>query len=358
MEKMDLTKQDTLRLKGLAVMMMLWLHLFSNEDVVMEHVEEHLNFLNGHPLCYSLTRVCSMCVPIFLFLGGFGLSRVFEECNRKHMEMRNGRRFLSLMVNLWIVILLALPFGCWLNPSLFPSFPLKFNDAVTLVENTTGLSYSYNGAWWFLLPYGLLTLISQPLIRTLYKLNVRNTIIWCVACLVVHVIIYVFRDNVERETSFVWRLCATIMNTGYMLLMFSLGVAVARFRLLGRWRRWISSLRHGMLFAASSLVALLMLRMMLGSSALNGLPFVPLVIALCAVLLRDGSFSGSVFLYFGKHSTNLWLTHFFFFRYILDGEIYGLRYPVVIYVALLTLSTITSIIIGTLFRPFKRIIRG
>ena len=70
-------KEDTLFLKGIAISMMLWLHLFSNIEII-EECEHSLLFLNGKPLVYVLTKIASCCVPLYIFLGGYGLAKTYQ----------------------------------------------------------------------------------------------------------------------------------------------------------------------------------------------------------------------------------------------------------------------------------------
>ncbi len=51
----------------------------------------------------------------------------------------------------------------------------------------------------------------------------------------------------------------------------------------------------------------------------------------------------------GRHSTNIWLIHAFFCWYYFDDLIYGLKYPVLIYIVTLVLSLISSFIVNKVY---------
>ena len=84
-----MTKSDTRQLKGLAILMMMWLHLFSDENRVRT-LDYALDFMNGMPLVYSLTRLASACVPIYIFLGGYGLAATYLTADG-HRRLSQGR---------------------------------------------------------------------------------------------------------------------------------------------------------------------------------------------------------------------------------------------------------------------------
>ena len=89
----------------------------------------------------------------------------------------------------------------------------------------------------------------------------------------------------------------------------------------------------------------------MGNSALIHIPFTPLIILSLATLLNGKS--NKFLQLFGSHSTNMWLVHFFFITYIFDGQIYMLRYPVLIFVALVMVSLITSMVVNLILRVTK-----
>ena len=159
-----MTKDETQQLKGFAILLMLWLHLFSDTDLgPLTHCL--LPFFGGKPLAFAFSRIAAACVPIYIFLGGYGLTCVYRQ---RQGSMHNARRALSLMANFWMVFLLFVPLACITNPLLYPG------SLLTLLLNVVAIDYSYNGAWWFLLPYVVLTLGAAPLIRRVLREQYRN----------------------------------------------------------------------------------------------------------------------------------------------------------------------------------------
>ena len=62
-------------LKGIAILMMLWLHLFNNIDA--DKALGCLIWIGDTPLVYSLTYACNP-VPFFLILSGYGLYAAYK----------------------------------------------------------------------------------------------------------------------------------------------------------------------------------------------------------------------------------------------------------------------------------------
>lgn len=55
----------------------------------------------------------------------------------------------------------------------------------------------------------------------------------------------------------------------------------------------------------------------------------------------------------GGHSTNLWLVHTFFAYYLFHDFIYGLKYPLVMYVVLIVLSLFSSYCVRFVYRLIR-----
>ena len=64
-------KKESLELKGIAILLMLMLHLFNTQQRVAE-CTTFLYFWNGKPLVYALSRVGAFCVPLYIFISGYG----------------------------------------------------------------------------------------------------------------------------------------------------------------------------------------------------------------------------------------------------------------------------------------------
>ncbi|MBQ1908721.1 MAG: hypothetical protein II170_02145, partial [Bacteroidaceae bacterium] len=53
---------------------------------------------------------------------------------------------------------------------------------------------------------------------------------------------------------------------------------------------------------------------------------------------------------FGRYSLYMWLTHTFYAYYLFHEEIYGLRYPLLMYVVLVAVSLATAMLLEGIWR--------
>ena len=325
-------------------MMMLWLHLFSNEDTVNEQC---FNFLywGRHPLSYTLTKLASMCVPIYIIIGGYGLAATYRNtCG----DMHNLKRATLLMINFWLVFLIFVPMGMVYRQDIFPGSLTEF------VLNLTAACSSYNGAWWFLLPYVILVLCSQPLIRRLFKADKLN-IIYIVLCfLILYISSYIAKDHISQAPDILPCLLLTIVNFAYFLFIFGLGILAYRYDVFSRLRIFIGryNTSHVNIYMITILLLLCLLRMIIGKSALLNFPFVCLMIPIFVLLPKPQRLTTCLLL-IGKHSTNMWLCHFFFINDLLNNQIFLLRYPLLIWGTLMTVSLATSMLVTVIFTRIK-----
>lgn len=78
--------------------------------------------------------------------------------------------------------------------------------------------------------------------------------------------------------------------------------------------------------------------------------FFMVIFACCFYMMKKSPYVESFFMLMGKHSTNIWLVHTFFCYYYFHDFIYGLKYPILIYILTLGLSVISSVVINKLYQ--------
>ena len=69
---MRITYSESLQLRGLAILMMIWLHCF-NKDSMGSTYMSFFPEVSGVTIPYLLTRIAQICVPLYCFLSGYGL---------------------------------------------------------------------------------------------------------------------------------------------------------------------------------------------------------------------------------------------------------------------------------------------
>ena len=168
-----MTREQTTILKGVAILMMLFLHLFNNPDI--GNFCDPLIFLGGVPLVNIISRACNP-VGIFLMLSGYGLSYTYFHSNLSFKGQ--SRRLLKLYIHYWLILLIFVSIGHFVNASKYPG------SITDIILNITSLSSSYNSETWFLFPYMLLSFTSIWIFKTIDKVG-------CVFSLIISGFLYV-----------------------------------------------------------------------------------------------------------------------------------------------------------------------
>ena len=336
-----MNKNESLEIKGIAILMMLFLHLF-NTSANVALCEPLLNFWNGKPLVLAMSRIAAFCVPIYIFISGYGLAITYEKKNK----MNNINRSFRLYVNYWIVFLLFIPLACLICPEKYPrSFSI-------FLKNFIGWECSYNYEWWFLFPYLILALCSSFILSFLYRLNKRQSINTLILLFILYLAVNIsgkFLKAILAEFHSIQQLFWIIS----LSFMFVCGAMFARYSLFQKMKNSVRNKKKYNLLLASILIGLLIIRMMLGPSIINPLFVVPFLI--CFLCMDRPLWLCSFLRYFGHHSTNMWLTHTFFAYYLFQDLIYGFRYPIIIYIVLILVSLGSSYIIQWINKPIQKL---
>lgn len=80
-------------------------------------------------------------------------------------------------------------------------------------------------------------------------------------------------------------------------------------------------------------------------------PFTAIPFIILFTLLDKNSRIEKIFLFFGNHSTNIWLTHMFFYLTFLPKVTFAPKYPIFIFAWLLFMCVIASYVINSIYKP-------
>lgn len=349
-----MTKDESLQLKGIAILMMLWLHLFGTDRAILENSENFIHLWNGAPIAYAMRKLGRMCVVLYTFLGGYGLAKVYQRngnCTKGfgiYGGMNNGKRVWKLFTSYWIVLLMFMAVAVAIQPDRYPG------DISEITGNITALNCTYNDSLWFLLPYAMLTLLASPIIK--FANSLHRTRLWITLAVAFTVKCAVY--NIARPTGGLGSLMLkNIIEASGLFFMFLVGILFARNSFLERTvtsiKQWFSrSFAARSLHISTSamctviLAALFFGRIVLGASTLID-PIYILLIVLTFLCIETPKWLSRTLAYLGSHSTNIWFTH----RYILvlsGAAIAFFRYPIVIFAALIIICLTISHIINAI----------
>lgn len=341
---MELSKSDIKILKGMAILFMLLLHLFCRKDV--NGLYNTFPTIDGIPLIYYLALFGDACVPIYCFASGYGLFVSYKGTEDK--TTRNSKRILKLLINYWIVLILFVTIAIFAGIEGYPGSLLKF------LLNFFVLSSSYNGAWWFLQTYIILVFLAPLLVN----LTIRyNSIIILFISGIIYLVSYVqrFRPIVDFGGNTVLNMLVnTIVLVGTSQLSFLVGTIFAKERVYSKLYKKFHGIAH-----KNALCLLAIFIMVIAHSVYESLIVAPLtaILFICFFSLMDKNILiTKVLQYFGNHSTNIWLTHMFFYLIIFPEVTFAPRYPAIIFSWLLMLCLISSHVINYIYRPLVMIV--
>ena len=127
-----MSKEYTNYVRGAAILMMLFLHLFQHLD--RDTSLNSMFHIGEIPLVYYIARMCDP-VPFFLILSGYGLYAVYAKSGGVKPLKRVG----NLYIHLWLIYLLMVPLACNVRADMYPGSLSIF------VKNITSWQCSYIG---------------------------------------------------------------------------------------------------------------------------------------------------------------------------------------------------------------------
>lgn len=149
------TLQHTQWIKCVAIILMLYHHLFSLLPIQLDSVSYYSIFPE---FTVEVAEFGKICVAMFLFVNGYGLS---ISSTRKPITFKNiHRRISKFLIHYWVVLIVFLSFGAFfLGKDITLSGGIA--DFLTIKSN-------YNRDWWFVAFYVRL-LVLLPFILYIHK---------------------------------------------------------------------------------------------------------------------------------------------------------------------------------------------
>ena len=327
---MQISRQQTAWLKGIAIAFMVGHHLFAFPERIDPAlpVTHLLPWMNLERAIAGFEKIC---VPMFLFLSGYGFAMSHARGWRDLLKKSWG-----IYSQLWLVCLFFVPMGVmWFNASGAYS-----TDAVSVLLNLSGLSTTWNGEWWFVMLY-IAYLFTLPLMRAM---STRHLLTAALALMVAGNLSF-------RYFHSSWP-ARDVALYGMWLLPFVCGF------LAGRHRDYLASLtwqaRQRRPFWPLSVLFIVGVygATRLPGFANLGLALVtPLFIVLCLeICQRLPGWSKALLAELGQRSTFIWLTHTFYCYYFFQEIIFAPRFTPLIYLLLLTVSWLTSVVLGWIYQ--------
>lgn len=334
-------KKEAKMTQGFAILCMLVLHLFCRKG--NDVLGTPLIWLNDDtPLVYVFGFFSEICVMIYAMCTGYA-QYVLNEKKQLIYKM-NLKRILQLLLNYWVVLVIfsviAVIRGSECGLSVTP---------INFLQNFFLLG-SYNGAWWYLHTYIFMMLIPPIIMLSIpRKVNPYVGISICVAFRMLWVLAGKFGwlSGLSFMTSHpvfaISYVSTEASNLISVLPAFFIGAFLCKGKIIDKasiwfdkhisasFRRWVILLGFTLIITVDYLV----------HKAIFSVTVAVIVFVWFNIWKKTKSVE-TVLLFLGKHSTNIWLCHMFFYVNVLPGLVSIVRYPVLILLFMILLCTVTS----------------
>ena len=340
---MELTKLDTQKAQGAAALGMVMLHLFCR---LGDLPYTPLVWIGDVPLIYYLGLFGDCCVPIYCFCSGYA-HYLMADAQGTAYPRRLPDKALRFLLNYWVVVVL---FSCvGLLSGRADIIPGSWAD---FLRNMLVVGVDYNGAWWFVITY-LFLLALSPMLAAMTKRI--NGLLLLAGSIAVYFAAYLFRFviHVEIPNAVLSWLWAQIVLLGTSQLGYLGGMVCRKYCVIGKLRVFLQSrntLRRGIvfLFPTAAFLSHCIVQ------SLFMAPFTAAAVLTGLFLVKLPRWLERFFLLMGKHSTNIWLVHMFFYLNLFPGLVFCVKYPPLILILMLTLCFATSLLIHTVYGPLYR----
>lgn len=331
-------KEDAVMTRGLAILAMVVLHLFCRrgEDVF----GTPLLWVNETtPLVYYFGFFAEICVPIYSLCAGY--ARALGCAQGRETWRGNLKRILRLMENYWIILVLFSILGLIFDRTgSIPGTPLDFLKSVFLL-------HSYNGAWWYLNTY-ILTLLIPASVLLLPVKKLRR--FGGFAVFFGYDLLWYLIERLGLWPSSTVPVIAFVLKEANNLLgilaWYWAGAYICKENCLDRAAAWIET--HIRAQWQKPFLLLCFAALFIGFNLLQKYVLAGTVGVLTFFLFnlwKKSANTKKVFLFLGKHSTNIWLVHMFFYMHLFRNLVSIVQFPVFELLFLLLLSLFSSYLV-------------
>ena len=322
-----LSTEDSKLIKGVAICLMLWHHLFPND----------LYSGNSFEVLF-LARLGKVCVSLFLLVSGYGLACQYSKVMAAAKNLKErfctttkfiAKRYVKFYAGYWVIFLIFSVIGGGLGMSFGSRYETD-NVLFPLVVDFFGFMgyHSYNITWWFNRTILLLYIAFPALFLLIRKIPYISLALVFGIMLVPIPVAFVNEMTIWMFPFFIGMFWAMKIPQGYKitnkhkyLILLPIALILCCVLVYFRQNRIVPYFTG---IAVDGLLALV-------------------ISMLVIMLIRNLPVANVVFSYLGKHSANVYMVHTFLFYYWFPQFIYAPKYAILIFLLLLSCSLVISI---------------
>lgn len=355
---MEFTRRDTKVLKGVAICLMLYHHLFAFPERVMAGSFVSLYYFNDTNLSVCLGAFGRICVPMFTFLSGYGC--YMASTREENMPALVQKRLWGLYKTFWMVFFVCLPGILYTHRYSRPS------DIISeLVYNFLGLHSIFNEEWWFVLPFALL-LVLFPAIKRFFERKRASLYTDLLIIVVINaIIVYIIPVVIETKLfsvinkTMLWKHTDELLE---ILPAYMTGCAFARYDILSKVKKRFGGRLVWCAAALGVMLAVFFIRS-LNRDYYDFINAAVFILALTVLLpLKPVRWAAGLFEKLGEESSIMWLVHTFLCYHWLQPLVYAPKYSPLVFVWLVALSCGFAKLIRLLYKllglAYKKLTRA
>ena len=326
--------------RGFAILCMVVLHLFCRTDA--DVFGSPLIWLNPEtPLVYWFGFYAEICVSIYAICMGYAQYMLYTKGEATWRLTL--KRILRLMLNYWIILVLFSVLGLlYSKQSVIPGSFVSFLKSIVLI-------HSYNGAWWFLNTYIIFLLI--PAVVKFFPVKKISPVAGIALCLAVQVGWYFLNKfgvwpAISEEKYFLAFIMKELKNLIGILPAAWVGAFLCKGDLINKvfhyYQTRVKNVHIRKLVLGVIWMLAFVVMNIIHKAALT--IFFAILSFLLFNIWEKGRVSVRIWSFLGKHSTNIWLTHMFFYATLFTGLVQIVKYPLLMLGFLLVLCIVASCI--------------
>lgn len=168
---MVFSKNDTLKIKGIAILMMYVHHFYLSPDRYGKYVVDF--FPLTETITVYIASALKICVAMFVFLTGYGMAISYKEKEQKVLYIK--RRLFTLLIN-FIFIFLLVQIVTFPTGRLFEIYGKSGSSVIYFFIDMTGLARLFGtptfiGTWWYMSLAVILILLFPCVYKALEELS-------------------------------------------------------------------------------------------------------------------------------------------------------------------------------------------
>ncbi|ALS18150.1 acyltransferase family protein [Clostridium butyricum] len=346
--KEGLTKENSNLLQGIAILMMLYHHLFCIPERLNTNYISLLD-INNINIELKLAWFFKICVAIYAFITGYGLYIVankIESNNVIDKLIKDYKLILKKLINFykqyWIVFIIFVPIG-------FIFFYREFNF-FEFIKNFIGISSSYNREWWYVNQYIKILLMFPVINLFFYDFKDKKITVWKITLIIFAIIFLILSSKIFIIKKI---LLFILKHIGKYTAVFIVGFLFAKYKLYERMYKFnVDNEISSKFIATILLLSVVLARTLLATNAAYNdidVVLVPFLIYSLVVLLKKSDKLKKIIGVFGKNSNYMWLTHTFICYYYFQSAITFLKISIFMYLWLIIISLGISFMINKLY---------